>query len=251
MPLATSNNVHTAPVDRDPTRATLLGQRARDTAPWLLPSASKTIPETNSNGQGVVIEADNPTFQATNESVLVGPNASTNKAAAQTNSDLPAIHYMPQAKLDAELANLESLSKAALAGDTSALDRLRTALDHCPHVWRRLADLQLAIEQKLIELVTDNEPLRAEAFRKRCSELRHELLEDRSASLLVKMAASRVVMCWLFCQFLELRSLADPEDLRCIKQLEQAERRYQVAMRTFQMARHADVQLQRLTQQAK
>ena len=57
-------------------------------------------------------------------------------------------------------------------------------------------------------------------------------------------------MCWMFCQFLELRALEDPNDLRCIKQLEQAERRYQVAMRTFQMARHADLQLQRLAQQA-
>lgn len=160
------------------------------------------------------------------------------------------IKYVPQAQLDAELAHLEALSQAALAGDTAALDQLRTALDNCPYVWRRLADLEQLVEHKLIELVAGSDPLRVEACRKRCSELRHELLEGDAGSLLVKMAASRVVMCWMFCQFLELRALEDPQDLRCIKQLEQAERRYQVAMRTFQMARHADLQLQRLAQQA-
>jgi hypothetical protein len=110
--------------------------------------------------------------------------------------------------------------------------------------------MQREIELQMVDLVAGNDPLRAEAFRKRCSELRHELLDGKPASLLLKMCASRVVACWMFCQLLELRSLEDPQDLRCIKQLEQAERRYQVAMRSFQMARHAELQLQRLAQEA-
>lgn len=185
----------------------------------------------------------------TNERALK-PQPSLHQAATNSNTSTPVIQYVPQAQLDAELAHLEALSQAALAGDTAALDQLRTALDNCPHVWRCLADLEQLVEHKLTELVAGSDSLRVEAFRKRCSELRHELLEGEAGSLLLKMAASRVVMCWMFCQFLELRALEDPQDLRCIKQLEQAERRYQVAMRTFQMARHADLQLQRLAQQS-
>jgi hypothetical protein len=184
----------------------------------------------------------------------IGPAAKaedvdTKQQVAKTELSRSKTKYVPQSELDAKLAQLEELSQAALAGDTAALDQLRVELDNCPHVWRHLADLQQVAEHKLIELVAGIDPLRVESFRKRCSELRHELLENDASSLLVKMAASRVVMCWMFCQFLELRALEDPQDLRCVKQLEQAERRYQVAMRTFQMARHADLQLQRLAQQ--
>jgi len=130
-----------------------------------------------------------------------------------------------------------------MAGDTEALDTLRLELDKCPHLWRRLADLQLLIEQKLIELVASTDPLQLECFRKRVSELRYELLERKPCSLATEMAASRAVFTFMFVQLLELRALESPEGLRNLKQLEQAERRFQVAMRTFLMAKRADFQL--------
>jgi hypothetical protein len=173
------------------------------------------------------------------------------KAAKKVKPRDPRTRYVPQAALDAEQAKLETLSRAALAGDKSAVDELRIALDDCPHIWRRIADLQLQVELKLIGLVVGKDPLRAEAFRKRAAELRHHLLDGEPASLAVKMCASRVVACWLFAQYLELRALESPGDLRCIKQLEQAERRFGVAMRTFALTRQMDAQLQRLAEQGR
>ena len=75
--------------------------------------------------------------------LAIGPAANVAKAdtkqeVAKTKSSRSKINYVPQDKLDVELAKLEELSQAALAGDTSALDQLRAELDNCPHVWRRL-----------------------------------------------------------------------------------------------------------------
>jgi hypothetical protein len=171
------------------------------------------------------------------------------KAARKAKVVGTSVKYVAQAELDAELATLQQLSNAALAGDTEALDKLRAALGRCRHTWRRVGDLQLLVEHKLVELVAKRDPLRLESFRKRWSELRHELLDGDQASLATKMAASRVVTCWLFTQLLELRILESPAELRNIKSLEQAERRFGVAMRTFERARLSDLQLERLAQQ--
>ena len=84
--------------------------------------------------------------------------------------------YVPEAALRAELAQLEALSNAALAGDLTAIDKLRIELDRSPHVWRYVADLQVAVEIKMIRLVAGDSPLRQEAFRKRCSEFRRQLV---------------------------------------------------------------------------
>jgi len=231
------------------TLATTNGQHLNDPGPRVQSSSSR--PEVlRGDDSAKVSAADTKPKTELTAAVCQATGSDTTEIVAKPRSRRSKIKYVPQDKLDVELAKLEELSQAALAGDTVALDQLRAELDNCPHVWRRLADLQQLVEHKLIELVAGIDPLRIEAFRKRCSELRHELLEGDASSLLVKMAASRVVMCWMFCQFLELRALEDRQDLRCVKQLEQSERRYQVAMRTFQMARHADLQLQRLAQQA-
>jgi hypothetical protein len=170
------------------------------------------------------------------------------KTANKKKPPKSGIKYVPQAAVDRDLAKLEKLSQAVLAGDTTAIDELRAALDCCPHIWKRLADLQYQVELKLINLVAGADPLRAEAFRKNASELRYHLLDGVQLSLATKMAASRVVACWMFTQFLDLRALESPRDNWSTRQL-QAERRYQTAMRTFCLARQADVQLARLTQQ--
>ena len=114
------------------------------------------------------------------------------------------------------------MSRAAPAGDSSARPTPYGA-DDCPHVWRRLADLQILVEQQLIALVAGKDRLRTEAFRKRCSELRCDLLEREPCSLATQMSASRVVATFMFVQFLELCALQSPADLRCIKQLESAD----------------------------
>jgi len=184
----------------------------------------------------------NKTAAPSHYAAMTGAFESKKKPPASSK----AVKYVPQSVLDKKLARLEQLSQAVLDGDGTAIDQLRAELNHCPRLCRRLADLQRRVEIKLIGLVADKDPLHTEAFRRHCSNLRHELLDGEQASLATKMAASRVVITWLFAQLLDLRALESPEELRSIKQLEQAERRYQTAMRTFCMARQADLQLQRM-----
>jgi hypothetical protein len=153
--------------------------------------------------------------------------------------------YVEQTKLDAEVARLQQLSAAAIGGDTVALDQLRVELDRCPHIWRRLADLQHSIECKMADRVAEKDLLKLEAIRKRSSELRHELTKGTD-SLIVKMAASRFVACWIFAQFVELRVLSFEPLPTCIKTLLQAERRVATAMRSLVLAKTAEIQQRRL-----
>ena len=148
-----------------------------------------------------------------------------------------SVKYLSQAVLNRELAYLESLSAAALAGDTTALDQLRSQLDHSAHIWRRLVDLEDLVERKMVELFAGVDPLRCEAFRKRAAEIRVALLEGESGSFATKMAASRVVICWLFAQLLDLRALQAPQATTSLKMQEQAERRLQVAFKTYALVR--------------
>jgi hypothetical protein len=217
------------------------------------PSVGRTNTEVAARPQPTPGAAENvkPTQKKANVKSSRKAKAGCGTAAAKTPPSKPGITYVPQSALDRDLEKLETLSRASLAGDTTALDELRTALDRCPHVWRRLSDIEHLVELKLMALVAGNDPLRSEAFRKRCSELRHHLLAGEPSSLATKMAASRLTITWLFVQFLELRTLESPDRLHSIKQLEQAERRYQVAMRTYGLARHLDLQLQRLAQPCK
>ncbi len=214
------------------------------------PSAAQTNHDVKAQLQPTAVAAEQVKPEQKKAEVKSPPQAKTqvSKPAAKKAPPNPGIKYVPQSGLDRDLARLEQLSRAALAGDTTALDALRAALDCCPHIWRRLADLEHLVELKLMVLVAGNDPLRSEAFRKRCSELRHHLLDGQPSSLATKMAASRLTITWLFVQFLELRALESPEALHSIRQLEQAERRYQVAMRTFGMAKQMDARLRRLGQ---
>jgi hypothetical protein len=170
------------------------------------------------------------------------PRSRTNPTKQKEQPSPSGIQYMPQAELDAEQAKLEALSQAAIAGDTAALDQLRAALDNCPHIWRRLADLQILIETRLVELIAGKDRLRLEGFRRRSSELRRELCEDNSA-MFVKLAASRVVSCWLFCQFIELQAIIMIDPLQNYKQREYAERRFGIAMRAYATAKRLELQL--------
>jgi hypothetical protein len=174
--------------------------------------------------------------------------AEKSKPAAEVDVKGSKIKYLPQAQRNAQLAKLRKLSDAALSGDNAALDALRSALDGCPYLVNRLSDLQIEIERKFIKLLAGKDPLRIEAFRKRSSEFRHQLLDGEPASFATKMAASRVVASWTFAQLVELRILTSPDELSNLKTLEQAERRFAVAMRTFNMTRQMDLQLQRLAQ---
>ena len=95
------------------------------------------------------------------------------------------------------------------------------------------------IECKLIAMFAGTDPLRVEAFRKRNSEIRHEL-NGAGGSISTKMAASRLLACWQVAQYVELRFLESPMERDWGKRLEQSQRRYESAMRTFVMAKRLD-----------
>lgn len=154
----------------------------------------------------------------------------------------PQKKYMPEAELDEELARLEELSQAAQAGETTALDKLRAQLDECPHIWQRLGDLQLAIENEMAGQIAEQDPLKLEAFRKRNSIIRRQL-QDQSDAAYVKMAVSQLVACWIFIQFLELRALESGNLEHEAKQLVHAQRRLEAAHRAFAITKRLEQQL--------
>jgi hypothetical protein len=172
------------------------------------------------------------------------------KSASPRNAESPnykqgRIRYVEQSRLDAELARLQELSAAASGGDTVALDKLRTALDTCPHIWRRLADLQFSIECRLATLVAEGDLLKLEAIRKRSAELRQELVGS-SDTMIVKMTASRYVASWVFAQFLELTFVTSAVPQPCLKLLVQAERRVAIALKALTHAKLAEAQMRRM-----
>jgi hypothetical protein len=183
----------------------------------------------------------NPSRSASDSSHRATATKSTTHTSRRSKVRTADIKYLPQAELDAEEERLRTLSQAAISGDKAALDHLRVALDQCPHIWRRLADLQYVIESKMIDLLAKRDPLLLEAFRKRCSELRQQVVCD-SEMMVVKLAASRVIACWTFAQFLEL-SLLDGFDLTMTRQLQHAERRLEAAMRSFALVKRLEQQL--------
>ena len=194
-------------------------------------------------------DKENPAQRASTTSQQSTTKTRPAKTTSRTDkATTGSARYVPEAALRAELAKLEKLSNAALAGDLTAIDKLRTELDRSPHVWRYIADLQVAVEIKMIGLIAGGSPLKQEAFRKRCSEFRN-LLADEGDSLLVKMALSRVVSCWMFAQYLELRLLSSADQHDAAKQLLHAERRLQSAMRTLVLARQAERQRQQFAEQ--
>jgi hypothetical protein len=163
--------------------------------------------------------------------------------ATRCASSSPGVCYVPQSVLDQGLQRLESLSRAAEKGDLAALDELRNQLDSCRYIWQPLVDLQRMIELRLIGLIAGTDPLRAEAFRKRNSELRSDL-NGEGGSMLVQLAASRVVAAWMFAQVLEWLVLNSLDEPRVVKKLADAERRLQTAIRTLATVKKLEMQLQ-------
>lgn len=149
--------------------------------------------------------------------------------------------YCPQAAIDSALGRLIELADAASNGDLKALDQLRQALGTSV-AWRLIADLQREIEIKMADEFDPEDTLRREMFVKRSSDLRFYLCSDCNSPM-VKIAASRVVACWVFAQFLELRLHESGELLSNLKALEQAERRIESAMRTLANAKKLEFHL--------
>jgi hypothetical protein len=188
-------------------------------------------------GQRTGANTQRATDRAGREGKPTGPTKTTPGAAAAVSK--PPSPYLKQSSIDAQLKRLRELSQAAASGETAALDELRNELDRCPHVWRRIADLQYMIECKMADQIAEKDLLKLESLRKRLSELRYELTKE-SDSLLVKLAVSRYLACWIFSQFVELKLLSSDMPDQWAKLLVQAEQRTATAMRALLLAKKAD-----------
>ena len=154
------------------------------------------------------------------------------------------VRYQPQADQDDELKHLQDLAAAAKKGDSTALDKLREALDALPHVWQRIADLGRLAEESLADAMYGDDLLHREAMLKRGARMRSEasLPDD---SLLVQMAVSRVTIAWLFCQCADLQILKYPSDPHAGRFAADLERRYKAAVQTLTHLRKHEAQLKR------
>ncbi len=146
---------------------------------------------------------------------------------------------LPEKVFHEKVKKYRKLAKQAEAGDTAALDQLREQLGGDPIVWRTMGDIQRRTEHELIKKLFGTDVFARETFRQRISELRSQVYRPGD-SIVTEMACSRVVTCWCFTQYFEYRALHEAGDRQLGNLLVQAEKRYQTAMKTLEMARKLD-----------
>ena len=91
----------------------------------------------------------------------------------------------------------------ANAGDDKALSELRQLLDNNPEIWKSLGNLpRYARESMLVAIAGKDESVK-ESLRRSAEELLRGLTTE-SSSPIERLAADRVVSCWLECHFVDL-----------------------------------------------
>ena len=91
----------------------------------------------------------------------------------------------------------------ANAGDANALAELRQLLDDNPEIWKSLGDLpRYARESMLVAIAGKDESVK-ESLRRSAEELLGQLTTE-SSSAIERLAADRVISCWLECYFVDL-----------------------------------------------
>jgi hypothetical protein len=134
-------------------------------------------------------------------------------------------------------AEFQQLVQDANSGNAESLAALRKCLDLNPMIWQRLGDLALHAELTLIKLVAGGDQLAIEALTRKTHELKAELAGP-NPSPLERLAAERVIACWLQLQFVDSSVLTtDATALaqsKCLLQRQElASRRYQSAMKSL------------------
>jgi hypothetical protein len=100
----------------------------------------------------------------------------------------------PLAPVTAE--SLRLLVEQANAGQPRMIERLRRTLDAHPEIWKQFGDLASATRATLIDAIVGNNKLYTESLTRQAAELMQSLLRP-APSAAEKLAAERVVTCWL------------------------------------------------------
>jgi hypothetical protein len=134
------------------------------------------------------------------------------------------------------VAELRGLAQQAKAGDATALPRIRAILDKHDEVWQAAGDLERVVTRAWTELLGDD-PLGAEAVKRRAEQLRQQL-EGDGPTPLESLLVGQVVCCWLEVAHAQFK-MADPgrtpmkEAAFYLKQAESVQRRYLAAIKTL------------------
>jgi hypothetical protein len=93
-------------------------------------------------------------------------------------------------------ASLRALVEQANSGNPWILERLRLTLDAHPEIWSRIGDLGAVVQASLISAIVGNNKLYGESLVRKAAAMLQSLLRP-SPSAAEKLAAERVVACWL------------------------------------------------------
>jgi hypothetical protein len=132
-----------------------------------------------------------------------------------------------------------ALAKEANSGDPVALAKLRHTLANNPSISHHMGDLAAMAERSLTAEILKNDPSACEIIAAKVDQMRQSLV-GTSDSLVVRLAADRVLLTWLSIYLLDLRysdvaitSLPSVEATVVIKQKVAAERRHLLALRIY------------------
>ena len=91
----------------------------------------------------------------------------------------------------------------ANAGDSQALSELRKMLDDNPSIWQSLGDLPRYARENMLVAIAGKDESMKESLRRSAEELLGQLTTE-SSSAIERLAADRVISCWLECYFVDL-----------------------------------------------
>ena len=136
----------------------------------------------------------------------------------------------------------EVLQKAS-SGDQSVLPELRRLLDLGPEIPQLFGDLGRLATTAWIDLATGDNLLRREALTRQVAVLEREIAGP-SPSVLERLLAERIVVCWLELNYLELALTSKGE--RPLRQAEYYDRRKDRAHRRYLSAIRSLATIRRL-----
>ena len=132
------------------------------------------------------------------------------------------------------------LNARANKGDPQALQGLQSLLDENPHIWQQLGNLGAQVEAVLIAKFAQCNVAFAESLKRKCQEMRTELLGDEPTPL-EKTSVDRVIYCWLEVHLLDTQYKILPENITFARRVDQlknsAQRRYETALRSLQLVK--------------
>jgi hypothetical protein len=95
---------------------------------------------------------------------------------------------------------VEALIAQAQAGDAAALGELRKLMDAHPPLWQSIGDLAFQAEASWLKAIAGEDEVAKEAISRKAKALRRELAGP-APTVLERLLAERVVLCWMALYF--------------------------------------------------